>query len=201
MLNLPTLDEYVKLIPSQHSDKPKFMALIEAYANSYIALQAVSNGFIDDFFVDTAIGVQLDAVGLWVGVSRVLKEPITGVYFTFDSAVIGETWDTGIWKSRFENSDELIILPDRLYRLAIKLKIMENHWDGTITDLYTIWDTLFADLEAQLYIQDNQDMTFTAYFVTTKLSEAEKRIIENSGLFPKPAGVTLIYVFTDTPPV
>lgn len=198
---MPTLDTYLALIPAEHSDKPKFVALFSAIANSYIAVQQTIAGFVDDFYLETAIGVQLDAVGLWVGVSRILKEPITGIFFTFDSAVVGETWDTGIWKSQFAPGDALYVLPDNLYRLAIKLKILENRWDGTIPQLYDIWYQIFAGDGIDLYIQDNQDMSFDAYFVSTRLSVAQQRIIENSGLFPKPAGVSLNYIFTDTPPV
>lgn len=201
MYNAPTLNTYLSLIPSQHSDKPKFVALFSAIANSYIAVQQTIVGFLDDFYLETAVGVQLDAVGLWVGLSRVLKAPITGIFFTFDSALDGETWDTGIWKSRFEPGDALYVLPDHLYRFAIKLKILENRWDGTITQLYQIWDSVFGNEEIDLYIQDNQNMSFDAYFVSTKLSIAQQRIIEQSGLFPKPAGVSLNYIFTDTPPV
>ena len=44
-------------------------------------IQQIKNGFI----IDTAVGSQLDIIGLWVGVSRYVNSKIIDVYFEFDN--------------------------------------------------------------------------------------------------------------------
>ena len=80
--------------------------------------------------METAVGVQLDAVGARVGASRILPTKLVGVYFALDD-VGGVGLDLGLWKGRFDPDDGLISLDDPTYRAVIKSKILMNHWDGT----------------------------------------------------------------------
>ncbi|MGC7970039.1 DUF2612 domain-containing protein, partial [Salmonella enterica] len=68
-----------------------------------------------DFDLDQAIGVQLDAVGEWVGISRNITVPLAGVYFSFDIAGLG--FDQGVWKGPFDPDTGLTTLDDDTYRL------------------------------------------------------------------------------------
>lgn len=104
------------------------------------------------FDIDTAVGAQLDIVGQWVGVSRRLREPITGVYFTLGDAALG--FGSGVWKNPFDPVDYLVDLPDDIYRLLLRAKVLNNHWDGTVEQAYLIWDVVFEGTDTGILIQD-----------------------------------------------
>ncbi|WP_143296080.1 DUF2612 domain-containing protein, partial [Burkholderia pseudomallei] len=124
------LTDYTVLITSEHSDKPRFMASVSALVQPLVEQMNVLESMPGKFDRDNVIGVQLDDVGLWVGVSRKIRTPLTGVYFSFDIAGLG--FDQGTWKGPFDPDTGLTILDDDTYRLVIRAKIGANHWDGTL---------------------------------------------------------------------
>jgi hypothetical protein len=77
-----TVETYLNLITSQHRDKPKFVATVQATVSPLVALQDTLKGLVQDYDLDTAIGQQLDIIGQWAGVTRNLNTPLTGVYLT-----------------------------------------------------------------------------------------------------------------------
>ncbi len=115
---MPDLDHYTGLITSQHNTKPKFMATVAALVQPLVDLQAMLAQLPADFDLDDAVGVQLDAVGMWAGISRVING------------------DAGLFS-----------LSDDTYRLLIKTKIGANHWDGTSEGMLAIFEVLFADYD------------------------------------------------------
>ena len=81
---MPDLSYYLQLIPSWNSDKPRFVNTLAALLQPMVDAQAMLAKLNTDFDIDTAIGVQLDQIGQWLGVSRWVTVPITNVYFSFD---------------------------------------------------------------------------------------------------------------------
>ncbi len=123
-------NEYTDLIAGYHVDKPDFQRWVFTLTEPLrVARERIAN-LQHDFDVDTAVGVQLDAVGARVGISRIMPEKLTGVYFAIDDDG-GVGLDIGIWKGAFDPDDGLISLDDPTYRAVIKSKILMNHWDGT----------------------------------------------------------------------
>ena len=130
------IDEYLNVITSQHQDKPKFINIVSTLLTKVDDILTCIN-YINEvaFDIDQAVGVQLDILGLMLGVSRNLN---------------------------FNPSDGLsTVMDDVTYRIALKAKIAVNHWDGTINSIYELWDILFPDVI--LIIKDNQDMTMTVF--------------------------------------
>lgn len=89
------LSKYTSLITSEHDLKPKFMAMIAAMIQPSVDLQNVLRSMLNAYDIDFAIGAQLDTVGLWVGASRNLEEPISGVFFSWGVSGLG--WGQGTW--------------------------------------------------------------------------------------------------------
>jgi len=90
-------EDYLNLITSEHRQKPKYVAMAEFTAEVYVHIQDVLTSMIPKFDVDTAVGDQLDIIGIWVGVSRNVRIPISGVYFSWDGDyTVG--WDFGVWQ-------------------------------------------------------------------------------------------------------
>lgn len=195
-----TLDTYKNLITSEHKNKPKFMATVEANVKFYVHLQEVLNSLVPKFDVDTAEGAQLDIIGLWVGVSRFIRSPLTGIYFEWDG-VASVGWDSGIWQGDFSPTSGLTSLPDDIYRTLIKAKISANRWDGTIPSAYEIWQTLFTN--NTIIIQDNQDMSMTVAIVGTILDVLTQALITGGYILLKPEGVRVQYyaIPVDTNPI
>ena len=74
------LDDYTALITSEHSDKPKFMAMVEMLSEPLVDLMNVLGGMPALFDLDAAVGDQLDVLGQWIGLSRYVNTPLTGIY-------------------------------------------------------------------------------------------------------------------------
>lgn len=78
-------DFYISLLTSEHRDKPQFTAVVQALTQALADGVNLGLSLIDKFDLDQANGAQLDAIGLWVGMLRSVKTPLTGVYFTWDT--------------------------------------------------------------------------------------------------------------------
>lgn len=65
------------------------------------------SGLIPEFDIDTAAGVQLDVVGEWVGRSRRVATPVTGIYFSWDTERVG--WDQGAGRDHMTQTTVLSI--------------------------------------------------------------------------------------------
>ncbi|MDD2056624.1 DUF2612 domain-containing protein [Pseudomonas putida] len=133
--------DYTGRITSEHSDKPKYMAMVDATVQPLVDALNVSNGLPVDFDLDSAVGVQLDQVGLWIGIGRRINTPLTGVYFSFDTEGLG--FNHGVWKGPFDPDTGVIELDDETYRLLLRAKIAANHWDGTMETSKPILDAVF----------------------------------------------------------
>lgn len=161
---------------------------------------AVSAAFVDQtntvvlmkevFDLDKAVGDQLDAVGVRVGIYRRVNTPLSGVYFSFD--VDGLGFDQGVWKGPFDPDSGVTILDDETYRLLIRAKIGANQWDGTVENSRRILELIFNGA-SHVYVQDNQDMTMTIG-VSGQPPSALFMALLTGGYIPvKPEGVRVDY--------
>lgn len=185
-----TLDEYIALITSEHTGKPKFEATVAAGVSPLAKVQAVLRSLVSELDIDSAIGVQLDKVGEWVGRSRRVDTPLVGVYFSWDD-LASDGWESGIWKGPFDPDSGLVDLPDDSYRVLLKAKIASNSWDGTIPGAYEIWATIFTN--SHLIIQDNQDMSMVVGIAGQPLSIVDQALLTNGYIPLKPEGVRIQY--------
>lgn len=126
---MPT-NEYTDLIAGFHVGKERYTSWVFTLTEPLRIARERLAALREDFDVDTAIGAQLDAVGVRVGVSRNLPMTLTDVYFALDD-VDGIGLDLGVWKGQYDPVDGTTTLGDETYRAVIKAKIAQNHWDGT----------------------------------------------------------------------
>ncbi|MGD8188581.1 DUF2612 domain-containing protein [Brevibacillus ginsengisoli] len=157
-----SITPYLNLITSQHSDKPKYMAWLTAVLEKGDAAVTVVNNIPSAFDVENAVGVQLDTQGELIGRSRYLP---------------------------FQLADGTSpVLDDSNYRVALKAKIAQNQWNGTIPQIYDLWSNLFPN--ALLKIRDNQDMSMQAT-IRGELGLQSVQLVTVGYILPKPAGVRL----------
>ena len=187
---------YTDLVTSEHADKPKFIASLRAITDPFVDLQAVLQGLPADFDLDSAVGVQLDVVGEWVGIGRQVKTPLTGIYFAWDTPGVG--WDEGYWQRPFDPTQGLTSLLDEPYRLLLRATIALNQWDGSLEEAKAAIEPLFPN--NAVYIQDNQDMSMTVAVSGPVLDVISAALLQGGYLALKPAGVRINYMFTSAPP-
>lgn len=184
------LTDYTALITSEHRGLPRFAAVLGALVQPIVDQMNVLESMPGKFDLDNAVGVQLDDVGLWVGVSRKIRTPLSGIYFSFDVAGLG--FDQGIWKGPFDPDTGLTVLDDDTYRLVIRAKIGANHWDGTLESSAAILNSIFGS-DTYVFIEDHQDMSMTIA-IAGKVPSAVFLALLAGGYIPlKPEGVRVAY--------
>lgn len=157
------ISTYLNRITSEHKVQPKFMGLVEARLKPFIDLFECLEEINKAFDLDTAAGNQLDIIGEYVGVKRLLN---------------------------FQPTYADAILTDPYYRMLLKAQISLNNWDGTVEGIKKIWEDVFPDYEIQ--VVDNQNMTMEARIIGLgALFEGE--LVQHGYITPKPMGVRVDY--------
>lgn len=189
------VSDYNGLITAEHADKPKFMAMVSAVAQCFVDQIDLLQSMQDAFDLDQAVGPQLDAVGLWIGLSRNIAVPIDNVYFSWDTENVG--WDQGVWKQPGDSAAGITVMDDGTYRLVLRAKIGSNHWDGSMEKSVPILQSIFSIAGARAKIVDNHDMTMTIYIIGGTFSALSKALIQQGYIPLRPVGVSADYVLGD----
>jgi len=183
---------------SQYNQSPTMQTLLYAI-NQW--LDPSQN--LDDFYnmiwnVDTAHGYGLDVWGRIVAVNRVLSVQPQSPFFGFTEATNVSAWpfNQGI----FYNHEKLLvnfILSDEGFRTLIMAKALFNIINGSIPAINQLLLNLFKG-RGNCYVVDNRDMTmnYVFEFIPTNVEAA---IIVQSGVLPRPTGVSVAFVFRPAP--
>jgi len=184
---------YTDLIAPQHANRPKYMAMVALVAGCFVDQQNFLASMPAAFDLDNAVGAQEDVVGEWVGLSRRIKVPIEGVYFSWDTENVG--WDEGVWKRASDPDTGITSLDDESYRLLLRAKIGANHWDGSMEDSVSILNGIFAPEGLTPTLTDNQDMTMTISLAGGQLSALSRALITGGYVPVRPVGVLVNYEY------
>ena len=155
------ISEYRKLLTSEYKNSPRLKEWLLWLLNDGTDYATFVDVFVKAFDLDVAVGQQLDIIGRYVGVSRMLNFQPSG--------------------------GESPLLNDDTYRFLIKATIVKNTWKGNVEDLYSAWKILFPKIPL-FQIQDLQDMTFNV-IIGGDFSALEMELITNGYIVPKPEGV------------
>lgn len=170
------MSKYTELITNYHATKPKFFDHIDLSTRPLIDITTATRGLVSAFDIDTAVGVQLDILGLWIGRSRIVSQPISGVYFSLDIDGLG--FDQGVWQGPYDPDSGYTTLSDETYRIILKAKIAINNWDGRNDSLPPILDAALEGSGLKMQIVDNQDMTISIWvFTETDISNVSLELI------------------------
>lgn len=183
-------DDYIKLITSEHRDKPKFMAIVSGLAQGLADTLNLAQSISSAYDLDVAVGKQLDAIGEWVGVTRNIDTPLLGVYFAFD--VDGVGFDQGIWKQTFDPVEGITSLDDDTYRTLLKARIAVNYWDGTMDGAASILSGIFGD-QVFIYVRDNQNMSMEMGLAGAVVDKIYEQLFTGGYLSLKPGAVRIDY--------
>jgi len=162
---------YLDLVTSEYKNSPKFTAWLTGFIQHITDSTEILNNMDTFFSIDTAIGAQLDILGVIIGVNRLVTfQPSNGIS---------------------------PILDDDTYRILLKSTILKNQWDGLNSSVLSIWNILFSD--TSIVIKDNQNMTENI-FISGNPSSIVRDLIVNGYIVPKPQGVRIYYYYTNHTP-
>jgi hypothetical protein len=188
-------NQYTNLIAGWQSGKPKFTETVFVSTEPISGVGLLANTLPDAFDLDSAIGAQLDAIGVRVGISRRVATPLSGVYFSFDIDGVG--FDQGVWQGPYDPDSGISVLDDDTYRIMLKAKIAANSWDGTNGTIANVLDIVFSG-SVRAIVQDNQDMTMTVGISGAPPTPILMALLRKGYLSVKPAGVRIDYYIATT---
>lgn len=183
--------DWLATVYSQYANSPVLMALVQDIAAWFDPAMLVDYFYDNVWNVQTATGWGLDVWGRIVGVNRTVTAPVTK-FLGFEEA-------TAFSADPFNQSPlysgvtavQNYTLSDDTYRQLVMAKAAANIWDGSIPGLNSILRILFPGQQA--YVTDGLDMSMTFTFGFA-LSPVQQTIIINSGILPRPAGVSVTYI-------
>jgi len=180
-----------RTVISQYANSPRLMQLILNFQDYIDPTVNLDRFFNLIWNLDTAVGYGLDVWGRIVAVNRVLKIAVGPRYFGFEEGTPDyEPFGTG-GLGPFYSGQKLTdnyILTDDGFRVLILAKAFSNICDGSIPAINRLLLMLFGT-SGKCYVVDNLDMTFK-YVFEFQLTQLQYSILVNSGVFPKPTGVS-----------
>lgn len=195
---------YVNLLIVQYHNKPKAMATIQLFAETMLA----NNIFIDienAYNLDTAVGVQLDVIGKYVGVTRYYSVLDLENFFSLETYLEPAPSSPPRWGfcdyatfGDFQYNGSLTYgaiiaqnnsLSDTDYRTLLKFKISLNYSNASNFDIDNIVYGTFGDL---IRAESTGNMSIV-YFIKPPLTELLIAVMFKR-LLPHPIGVGALAV-------
>jgi len=185
---------------SQYVDSPTLTSLIESFSDAISPDTDITNFYNNIWNVATAVGNGLDIWGQIVGVSRYLQINASN-YFGFDESVTTPTLATGAQPfnqapfSLGATATTTFALTDAQYRRLILVKAAANISNLSIPAINSLLRAEFGTSDGTnpygaAYVVDLGGMAFQ-YYLNFVPSAVQIAIINNSGVFPRPAGVNV----------
>jgi len=196
------LDYWENTLIIQYHNKPKAQATIRLLVEQMMA-SGILFDIRDGYDLESAVGVQLDVIGKYVGVNRFYEgQDLTGYFALTD--YIETTPDAGkrgfAEYSEFDTKEgETLIYDNSLsidlrlndddFRTLIKLKIIQNNSDHSHK---SIDDAMFSAFGSEV-VPDSTGNMVMYYFVPTTKTEIIKVAIQKQ-ILPRPMAVRLNYL-------
>lgn len=183
---------YAPTLISQYANSPVITALIADWAENLDADALVDEFYTRVWNIETAEGWGLDVWGRIVGVSRLLLVANDLVFgFEEASTASAQPFNQGVFYDGGPTQGNYS-LTDAAYRRLILAKAAANICDGSIPAINRVLLLIFPD-RGDCYVTDGLDMTMT-YTFDFPLTAVEQAIVLQSGVLPRPAGVSVSMV-------
>ena len=190
---------------SQYCDSPTIKSLLDSFNSAVDPTLDIANFYLNIWDIQTAVGNGLDIWGAIVNVSRYLQIPISPNYLGFDEAYLSGYATTGpqpFGQAPFYSSitqTQTYALTDDVYRSLILIKAAVNISNLSVPQINSLLQKFFGTSingspYGIAYVIDtlNQGFTYHFNFVPNILQLA---IVQNSNVFPRPAGVAVTVTY------
>lgn len=189
--------DYTELITSEHKDRPKFSAMVDAVSGAWASLYDETLSIPAAFDLDTAVGAQLDVIGEWVGQTRIIPNVLVVLFFGFQdnpaALPYGEEGNLSVGGRFLEEGEPesgTTVLADPEYRTILRAKIVRNNSFGSTADIVRSLAFIF---DAPAVISDPGIMAI-GVAIGRPLTLVEQAIITGLDILPRPAGVRLEWI-------
>lgn len=179
----PWFFDPAETILSEYAQSPVIRQIIAFFAQWLDPASRFDAYYRDVRDIMTAGTYGLDVWGRILNVSRVLAVP-DDVYLGFAQDTNALPFGFGIWYSGGRSSANVALTNDA-YRTLLLAKAALNITNASAPAVNAILLALFG----QGYVEDNGDMTIVYHF-DDDLTPVQTAIIYQSGVLPKPAGVS-----------
>ena len=199
------MQNWTETLLSQYCDSPTIDGLLSSYNSAVDPTGDIANFYLNIWNVYTAVGSGLDIWGAIVNVPRYLQIPGSANYLGFKEAYLAPYASTGpqpFGQAPFfttVNSTTTYALSDDVYRQLILIKAAVNIGNLSVPQINSLLQKFFGQSISGspygvAYVIDtlNQGFTYHFNFVPNALQLA---IVQNSGVFPRPAGVAVTVTY------
>ena len=171
----------------QFSDSEKFKGFLSSFLAEYEELNVSGLQLLNERYLDTSAGVQLDGIGEIVGLPRPEKDvDIAGIFGFIDdptSLGFGSILDLDIGGNFWDGISQSVLIGDDLYRLLIRAKIIKNQTAMTVDDTIRLISFTFGNVDVRYFLVTN---LHPRYDISKSLTAFEADLI---GDFPILIGI------------
>ena len=176
---MSNITEALDRLPMQFNESVNLKSIITSIVSDIEDEDAAFTDLLNNRYIDTATGVQLDLIGEIVGVSRPADIDLTG-FFGFEGDLTALGWGLvadptvgGRWRLL---TDSPTSVSDDLYRRVIKVKASIN--STAMTAPQTVESIAFALNAKVKYIQSPDTSFYPVYEVQKIMDESDREIIK-----------------------
>lgn len=180
--------DVMQTLLAQYANSPVLIDLLQRLNLALDQARNLDAWFTSVWDIRTAQGYGLDVWGRIVGVTRVLRIPVPTPFLGWDEASDAVGFGQGVWAGRGATTENYA-LSDIAFRRLILTKAALNITDGSIPAINAALMTLFPD-HGNCYVRDDGGMAMTFVF-GTPLSPQELAVVTQSGVLPRPIGVSV----------
>ena len=185
------ITDYTSLITSEHQSAARFNLTVAATLQPFVDLLNLMAIFPDCYDLDDATGAQLDAVGLWIGVTRSVAVSVDQ-FFSFDTKGVG--FDQGSWFVVGDVTATITTLDDGDYRILLRAKIGCNSWNGSVPAAAAILTSLVSNQGGVVSVVEGT--MSLAWTISGNISAVTQALLWGGYVPLKPLGVSVSYAFT-----
>lgn len=184
----------------RYAEADNLQNLISAFMQPAVSLEEQFNNLHTLRFIDTAGTAVLDMIGDIVGQPRILLDADIFPFFGFEGAAAAEPFGSsqdasvgGLFASLREPTSGNVRLNNDDYRTLIRARIVKNYGGVTREGLISLVKFIFGDIAVSI---EEGTLSFSVN-ILKDLSSIERYLIQESGLLPKPFGISVSYGFGD----
>lgn len=169
------IEKGISRLAYQFKDSVKFKEFLTAFLQQFQNLRISDLQLLNERYLDTAVGAQLDGIGEIVGIERPEGSiDIIGAFgFLTDDTARGFTdlFDLELGGNFIGFGDTSILVGDDIYRLVIRAKIIKNQTAMTVDDTTRLISFMFNNVEVRYFLFENLKPVYAIGAIITPLEE------------------------------
>jgi hypothetical protein len=160
----------------QFEGSTNLKAFIQAFVEEFNELEISGLQLLNERYLDTAVGVQLDGIGEIVGLPRPERPiDVAGAFgFLEDETALGygDLNDSSVGGFYWDGITPTVPINDDLYRLLIRAKIIQNQTAMTVDDTLRLISFMFSGVKVRYWQNAYLEPTYEIFKNLTLFEES-----------------------------